>query len=82
MQQPSLKAEILGIWGVFSLDSGRWISSNSAVESSILDMLRLHLIYSVKSKLFVYCDFRMQLAERSSHSPHAIYLPFSLKLWC
>lgn len=78
--QPSTNAEILAIWGGFSLDTGRWISSNSAVENSILDVLRLHPSCRVMSKLFVYCGLRVRLAEWSSHSLRAIDLPSLLKL--
>lgn len=74
MQQPSMNAEILGIWGVFSLDSGRWISSNGAVESSILDMLRLHPTYRVKSKLStVASGCSWQNEATTAHMPYTCH---------
>lgn len=38
MWQPSREAEIFGIWGMFSLDSGRWVGSNSTLDDFILDV--------------------------------------------
>lgn len=78
--QPSVNAEILAIWGVFSLETGRWTSSNSALENSILDVLRPHPSCHVMSQLFVYCGLRVRLAEWSSHSLCAIDSPSLLKL--